>query len=200
MKFFWVYQGKTYDLECKGGYVWSPQKTKNGGINKGYENMRLIKKGDIIFHCCKGYIKAISEAKSDCYEADQPAELIKDQAGVWNKKGYKVNLKYQNLFCPYHIDYKDREWLARNYEKGCPFQCDGGGRMTYMNPMDMKYVKYFLNILSRSKGEYINVLDFINNLQKQVNFQIADTFDEVVKVADPKFDETKLYKVERNKK
>ena len=48
MAVFYVFQGLTYDIERKGGYVWSPQLTKNGKKNAGYSKMTKIKKSDFI--------------------------------------------------------------------------------------------------------------------------------------------------------
>ena len=36
MAVFYVFQGETYNEECSGGYVWSPQRNKAGGKNAGY--------------------------------------------------------------------------------------------------------------------------------------------------------------------
>jgi hypothetical protein len=47
---WWVNQNKTYDFEVPGGFLWSPKTNKNGAKNQFYDNMTLVKPGDLFFH------------------------------------------------------------------------------------------------------------------------------------------------------
>jgi len=40
MRYWWVNQNQTYRHEVVGGYLWSPKRKSNGGINPFYESMR----------------------------------------------------------------------------------------------------------------------------------------------------------------
>ena len=48
--FYWmVTQDENhYEIERDGNYIWSPKKRKNGSRNPFWDNMALVKKGDII--------------------------------------------------------------------------------------------------------------------------------------------------------
>jgi hypothetical protein len=49
MAFWWVNHKQTRDHEVRGGYLWSPMRNANGGYNKTYENMTLVRPGDTVF-------------------------------------------------------------------------------------------------------------------------------------------------------
>jgi len=42
MRYWWVNQNQTYRHEVAGGYLWSPKRKSNGGINPFYESMREV--------------------------------------------------------------------------------------------------------------------------------------------------------------
>lgn len=54
MNYFLVFQNKSYEEERNGGYLWAPQKNKNGQTFHHWTDMKLIKKGDIIFNSFNG--------------------------------------------------------------------------------------------------------------------------------------------------
>ena len=106
MSVFYVFQGETYKQERKGGYVWSPQLNKSGRKNPGYTMMTNIRKGDFILHNSNSKVLSISIAKEDCYEADQPNELVVAKTSTtWNKKGYRVDTVYFDFDVPLEVFY-----------------------------------------------------------------------------------------------
>jgi hypothetical protein len=44
MRYWWVNQNRH---EVAGGYLWSPKRKANGGVNPFYESMREVAPGDI---------------------------------------------------------------------------------------------------------------------------------------------------------
>lgn len=101
MSIFYVQQGETYNEESAGGYIWSPQLTRNGRRNIGYTTMTKVRKDDYIIHVQDGRIKAISIAKADYYESPRPAEL---PAALWGLEGYRVDTEYHFITTtPYDI-------------------------------------------------------------------------------------------------
>ena len=40
---------QTHKEEVTGGFMWSPKQNANGARNQFYENMQLVKPGDVIF-------------------------------------------------------------------------------------------------------------------------------------------------------
>ena len=132
MSVFYVFQGETYKQERKGGYVWSPQLNKSGRKNPGYTMMTNIRKGDFILHNSNSKVLSISIAKEDCYEADQPNELVVAKTSTtWNKKGYRVDTVYFDFDVPLKVtDYK--EWFKAHYQPDSAFTVEGLGKTQYM--------------------------------------------------------------------
>src|SRR5690625_5018557 len=88
-KYFFVFQNKSFDQEFAGGYLWSPQFNKNGHRTSHYEQMKNVRKGDLIIHSFNKKISAISIALTDVYESDRPLN-----SGVhddWDVKGWRVD-------------------------------------------------------------------------------------------------------------
>lgn len=88
--YFWVNHKQTYKTEVRDGYLWSPKVNSNKSFNHSYENMKLVKPGDIIFSYAMGVIQAIGCASSSAYEAENPFEKIE----YWGKFGWKVNVDF----------------------------------------------------------------------------------------------------------
>lgn len=145
MSIFFVFQGETYHEERTGGYVWSPQLNKAGGHNAGYEKMKDIKAGDFILHNENGKIVAISIAKTNCYEADQPRELlVADKDIELDIKGYRVDTEYYDFDIPLKTaDYRD--WLCENYRADSAFTANGRGRQQYMCDLARDHAVFLLN-------------------------------------------------------
>jgi len=132
MSVYYVFQGETYKEERAGGYIWSPQLNKTGGKNAGYTMMTNVKKGDFILHNSNGKVVAISIAKADYYEANQPRELSMAETSVeWNDEGYRVDTEYFDFEVPlYTTRYK--EWLEQHYIEGSAFTRVGSGKQQYL--------------------------------------------------------------------
>lgn len=56
MAYWWVNHKQTRDHEIRGGYLWSPYRNTNGAFNQTYENMKLVRPGDIVFAYARGRI------------------------------------------------------------------------------------------------------------------------------------------------
>jgi len=144
MSVFYVYQGDTYKYELAGEYVWSPKLNSAGGKNAGYTMMTNVKKGDFILHNCNGKIMAISIAKTDCYDGDQPSELYgKSSTSNWDKDGYRIDTKYYELDTPLLVT-KYKTWLAANYVDGSAFTVNGTGKQQYMCKIADVHAVYLL--------------------------------------------------------
>ncbi|MCF6225585.1 MAG: HNH endonuclease [Xanthomonadales bacterium] len=96
MRFWWVNQNQTFQQETEGGYLWSPKRKSNGGINAFYEFMREVSPGDIIFSFQGTYIRALGIARSSAYGCPKPAEF--GSAGPnWSDIGWRVDVHYISL-------------------------------------------------------------------------------------------------------
>lgn len=95
---FFVFQNKSFDAERRGGYLWAPKSNKDGRKVSHWLMMEEVRKGDIIIHSVNKHIKAISIATSDCYSANQPDELKREQ--MWEDDGYMVDCQYIDIQYP----------------------------------------------------------------------------------------------------
>lgn len=128
MELFYIQQSKTYKAEFAGEYVWTPQRASNGGPYYGYNNMSLIKRGDVLFHAVDGFIKAVSVVTEGCYAAPMP----EDHKGyTYTNDGYRVDSKYYHLQS--NVNARDyREWFDKHYVPQTAFEKGGygGARVT----------------------------------------------------------------------
>lgn len=90
MNYFYVYQNKTYHEEKSGGFLWSPKFASGWKTHPGYETMKQVKPGDIIFHSYSGEIVAISKAETACYSYPRPGRGFEE----WDKDGWRIDTRY----------------------------------------------------------------------------------------------------------
>lgn len=95
MAFWWVNHKQTRDHEIRGGYLWSPMRNANGARNQTYENMRLVRHGDIVFSYARGRIGAVgrvTEAATACPKPDE----FGDVGGYWSNEGWMVEVDFRD--------------------------------------------------------------------------------------------------------
>lgn len=144
MNIYYVCQNKSHKQESTGQYLWSPQKAKDGSNNKGYTNMALVKKGDIIFHGAQQTTYAISIAKTDCYKAEQPNELkIATKGPIWDDEGYRIDSDYTILTTPVNMR-SLFSWFKDHYNWNSAFTVDGECKQIYLNELADEHAKYII--------------------------------------------------------
>lgn len=175
MKLFYVFQGDTYKKELAGGYVWSPQKTKNNQNHIGYKNMMLIKKGDLILHHSKGKIRALSIAENNCESSPLPQE-IEDYSDRWDTNGFRVNTKYYEFKNPITVN-AFQGWLHSNHEKNSAFNINGKPLQGYMYYLSDLHANFFIQqILLSNQSEFIN--NKLLALQKKLSAEVEVDYEE----------------------
>lgn len=99
MAYWWVNQNQTYAHEVGGGYLWSPKANKNGARNQFYENMTLVKPGDIVFSYCDTFIRAVGVASGVAQSVDKP--IVFGNAGSnWSNDGWFVPVEFSRIENP----------------------------------------------------------------------------------------------------
>jgi putative restriction endonuclease len=93
MAFWWVNHKQTRDHEVRGGYLWSPMRNADGRRNQTYENMRLVKPGDVVFSYAHGRIGAIGQVVEVAAASPKPVEFGK-VGGYWSDEGWLVNVYF----------------------------------------------------------------------------------------------------------
>jgi putative restriction endonuclease len=79
MKYWWVNQSGSHKFEHSQGFMWSPMKEINGARNQGYENMKNVSPGDVVFSNVDAHIVAIGRVQSYSQTSERPAEFPKAQ-------------------------------------------------------------------------------------------------------------------------
>ena len=125
MSYWWVNQNQTYKAEVQGGFLWSPKLNKDGRRNQFYENMALVKLGDLIFSFADTKIKAVGIANGSAQTADKPD--FGSSGENWQNEGWLVPVEFKELqIQPRPKDFID-ELLPHLSEKYAPLQKTGDG-------------------------------------------------------------------------
>jgi hypothetical protein len=126
MAFWWVNHKQTRDHEVRGGYLWSPMRNANGGFNQTYQNMTLVRPGDIVFSYADGRIGAIGQVTEAASISPKPTEFG-NVGDYWAHEGWLVSVYFSPA--PNPIRPKDqieaiRPMLPARYS---PIQSNGNG-------------------------------------------------------------------------
>ena len=153
---FWIFQGETFDKQCRGGYIWSP----SDGCHH-HERLNCVKKGDVILHGCDKEVVAISFANEDCRRCSKPKEL---DATKWQEDGLKVDCTYTEIKNPIaftsYVDDIIRLTAGKLYQ---PFNKNGGGNQGYFYEIDLDLAKIFIRESVKYNG-YLAEIDYIKEI------------------------------------
>jgi len=107
MAYWWVNHKQTRDHEVRGGYLWSPYRNTNGAFNQTYENMKLVRPGDIVFSYANGRVSAVGRVTEVASPSPKPIEFG-NVGDYWSHEGWFVKVAYQDTRRPLrpkeHID------------------------------------------------------------------------------------------------
>ncbi len=93
MAFWWVNHKQTRDHEVRGGYLWSPMRNANGAFNQTYENLKLVRPGDIVFSYASGYVGAIGQVTEAASASPKPTEFG-SVGDYWSNEGWLVSVYF----------------------------------------------------------------------------------------------------------
>ncbi|GGH74936.1 hypothetical protein GCM10010978_14270 [Compostibacillus humi] len=123
--FWWVNQGQTYAQEKDGGFLWAPQKSKQGRAVSHHVRLLEAKVGDLVFCYSAMELKAIGIVKKEAVEATKPTEIASHD---WHREGYLVELEYFEL---HPIIQKDEIPLDWRLNEDGPFDVNGNLKQGY---------------------------------------------------------------------
>ena len=83
---WFVCQGQTFTEKLGKKFLWAPKFDKKGNPKFYWENMKKVKKGDIIFNYSKG-VRGVSIAMSDFYDS-----VNNGHNTSWGKEGYRIDI------------------------------------------------------------------------------------------------------------
>ncbi|PKK98656.1 MAG: hypothetical protein CVV57_05575 [Tenericutes bacterium HGW-Tenericutes-2] len=160
MKYFVVFQNKTFKEEHQSGILWAPKKDINGRFTQfHWESMTKIRKGDVVFSIISNYIVARSIAKSEAIDHSNPFNNE-----LWSRDGWLVYLDYdfsiEKIKISEHID-EIRDLLPDTYS---PFnKVTGGGNQGYLFPISKdlgrKLDEYILDVYEADDLETVFTID-----------------------------------------
>lgn len=182
MRFFLVFQNKSYKEERLGGFLWAPKANENGQTFHHWTSMTLIRKGDVIFSSYKGELLSIIIAKDDYLEAPKPSSL--KTVNRWEEDGWIVDAEYIDVNTP--IKYKDYmdDILDLQGDKYAPFNVSGRGNVGYLFPITEELANYFFSILKIELKDLVpnelNEDELIRGVEEDVSSEPEQTIREQV--------------------
>ena len=158
---FYVFQGSTYERASRGEYIWAPISNTEGHTKHYWDRLLDVRQGDIILHGCDGYVKAVSTARSECYECNQPDKMPDED--MWVQEGRRVDCDYIPIERPIKTSDFIDDILRLCNVKYAPFDKNGDGIPGYLFELNRELAGIFLRALSR-KNLYLKEVDYIGEL------------------------------------
>ena len=125
-RYWWVNHKQTVRQERDGGYLWSPKANANGAKNQSYDNMTLVRPGDIVISFANARIGAVGIATGRARSEPKPAEF--GAAGEnWSDEGWCVPVEFVELERPLRPKAVAGELAPLLPEKYSPIRADGRG-------------------------------------------------------------------------
>lgn len=147
--YWWVNHKQTYAEEVGGGYIWSPKSNKDGGRNQFYENMKLVRPGDVVFSYADTHLRAMGNATGAARTATRPPEFGKvgDQ---WDSEGWMVPVDFEILEVPLRPADHAQALAPLLPPKYSPIRADGNGNQgAYLSSVPKPLADALLDLLGR---------------------------------------------------
>ncbi len=93
---WWVNEGKTYQVEASGGFLWAPLTTRSGSAAGHHTSVSRLRPGHVVLHYANGAICAFGLVSSWPIVRDKPESLPDD----WGREGHYVEVEYFPLDAP----------------------------------------------------------------------------------------------------
>ncbi|NLN97747.1 MAG: hypothetical protein GX127_05105 [Eubacteriaceae bacterium] len=160
-RFFYVFQGLTYERESNGNYLWAPIANSEGRTQHHWDRLLDVREGDIILHGYEGRVQAVSIAKGEAYDCDQPEELIEE--GESGQKGRRIDSDYTPFQIPIETDDFIDEIISFPVEKYDAFNKRGKGNAGYLFYISCELAKVFIEAAVKA-NPYLADEDYIQDL------------------------------------
>ncbi|AUN14345.1 HNH endonuclease [Paraclostridium sordellii] len=151
MRYFWVFQNKSYAEECKGQYLWAPKKDSGGKKVHHWSRMEEVKLGDIIFSCVNRKIVSVNVAKGDGFSHERPKEI--EKFGLWNEEGWLILVDYHKLKKPIKIDDFLENIMKMQGQKYAPISRTGKGNQGYLYPINDNLGDYLIDVICKNGND-----------------------------------------------
>lgn len=119
MTFYWVNCGSFYKEVSELKFLWAPAYVINNkgkkAISAGWESVREVKKGDIIFCHKRGAILSIAIALKDAYFSKRPENRVFNER---KDEGYKIDVDLEEFEVPISTE-EFKEQFISLYNNRC---------------------------------------------------------------------------------
>ena len=149
--FWWVNQGQTYTQEKNGGYLWAPQKSKQGRALPHHVKLLEPKVGDIVFCYSSMEVKSVGVVKKTAVEAPKPLDIA---SHGWEEDGYIVELTYFDL---QPVIKKDEIPIDWRLEEGGPFDVNGNLKQGYFFDLSEGFAKKLYKLFKDRFAEEVRL-------------------------------------------
>jgi len=153
VKYWWVNQGQTYDFEVEGDFLWSPKKSKDGSRNQYYENMTLLKTGDIVFSYNDKNIRAIGTVQEKAVTTAKPD--FRNAGSNWSETGWYVEVSFNKLANPFEPKKYLKEIKPLLPDKYSPLDKNGDGTQAYLFGISSELGKLLLDFSKLPKEVFV---------------------------------------------
>jgi len=173
MRFYVVFQNKTFKQEHDEGILWAPKKDSKGGPPKfHWKNMEKLNRGDIVFSIVKNEVKARGVVLHSAVDSENPFEN-----DLWSRAGWLVKIDYD--FSMNQVRIKDHisEISPLLSEKYSPFsKLTGKGNQGYLYEISDELGEYIDNLVSDTCKETDTSSVF--EVDEETSELIKNLFDE----------------------
>jgi 5-methylcytosine-specific restriction enzyme B len=161
INYWWVNQGQTYKQEKVGGFLWAPQKSKQGRPLPHHVNLVNSRPGDIVFCYSARELKSIGLVQEAAIEAPKPSEIASHE---WQEEGYLLKLNYFDFVPPIEKEDIPEEWRLI---EGGPFDVNGNLKQGYFFSLSKDFARNLFNLFEeRFPLEVKPILsDYVSTIQ-----------------------------------
>lgn len=177
MAFWWVNHKQTRDHEVRGGYLWSPKRNKDRSFNRSYENMTLVRPGDVVFSYANTRLGAVGHVTEAAVASPKPHEFGK-VGDYWANEGWLVNVYFtpapKPIFPKQHID-AIAPLLPSRYS---PIQSNGNGnQVTYLASISDALGRLLLALMEFDALPIFETRSFVR--ESEPNLDVLDDLSEI---------------------
>jgi 5-methylcytosine-specific restriction enzyme B len=132
-RYWWVNQGRTWEQERRGGYIWAPTHDPTGSRKIFWTRVLDVEPGDRLVSYVRGSVVAIGTALTSGRHERRPDEL----PDLWTGQGYRADVRYEELTRPLPRERIPRIW--RDGRKEDPFRVTGEVKIGYLFPISASF-------------------------------------------------------------
>ena len=179
MAFWWVNHKQTRNHEVRGGYLWSPMRNKDNSFNQSYENMTLVRPGDIVFSYANTQIGAVGRVTEAALVSPKPHEFGK-VGDYWANEGWLVNVYFTPASKPLHPKQHIDAIAPLLPPRYSPIQSNGNGNQgTYLASISDALGNILLAFMGIDALPNFEIKNFVR--ESEPNIEVLDDLQEIEK-------------------